>query len=139
MSAISTLLKQENITLTKISKQFNIPRKVIQRALKQKPDAWSPKVLNAFATSLSKTPGELIALLLPDTYVLEINDPNQTIQDVYIEDKETYQQIRFIVESEHLEGWEPTRTEIEFLLNQALEPNLDLQNEIDQIWSADHD
>lgn len=139
MSAISTLLKQQNITLTKISKKFDIPRKVIQKALKQKPDAWSPKILNAFATSLDKTPGELVALLMPDAYVLEINDPNQTIQDVYIEDKETYQQIRFIVESEHLEGWEPTTAEVEFLLAQALEPNLDLQNEVDQIWGDDHD
>lgn len=139
MSAISTLLKQQNITLTKISKEFDIPRKVIQKALKQKPDAWSPKILNAFATSLDKTPGELVALLMPDAYVLEINDPNQTIQDVYIEDKETYQQIRFVVESEHLEGWEPTTTEVEFLLAQALEPNLDLQNEVDQIWGEDHD
>ena len=139
MSAISTLLKQQNITLTKISKEFDIPRKVIQKALKQKPDAWSPKILNAFATSLDKTPGELVALLMPDAYVLEINDPNQTIQDVYIEDKETYQQIRFIVESEHLEGWEPTTAEVEFLLAQALEPNLDLQQEVDQIWGEDHD
>ena len=76
---------------------------------------------------------------MPDAYVLEINDPNQTIQDVYIEDKETYQQIRFIVESEHLEGWEPTTAEVEFLLAPSLEPNLDLQNEVDQIWGDDHD
>lgn len=46
---------------------------------------------------------DLLELLDP-VYSLKINDHSQMIQGIHIEDPEIYEQIRFVVESEHLEG-----------------------------------
>lgn len=63
-------------------------------------------------------------------YQLKIDDQKQTIQDVYIANKELFQQVRFVVEMEHLEGWNPTQADIYYLLQEANEPDSYLDDEI---------
>lgn len=70
---------------------------------------------------------------------LEINDRKQTIQGVYIEDKDTYYAIRTTVEVEHLEGWNPTKKDIEYLLNSANNPDPQLDKDYNEIFSDDED
>lgn len=69
-----------------------------------------------------------------EEYKLEINNKEQIIQGIYILGKEVYQQIRFVVEMEHLEGWNPTRNDIQYLLDTVKHPNPKLDVEIDKLF-----
>lgn len=69
-----------------------------------------------------------------DGYELEINNKEQTIQGVYIPDKGLFQQVRFVVESEHLEGWNPKTKDIKYLLNTLNHPDSELDDEIDKLF-----
>lgn len=64
--------------------------------------------------------------------ILKFNDQDQKIQDVYIADPTTYQNIKFVVKMEHLEGWNPTAKDIEYLLDQANNPDSKLDDLIDK-------
>lgn len=138
MVTISALLNDKEIPLSQVAQESGVKKDVLERALNEVPDLWTVKVLKAFASTLDIKPGELLELVAPEVYQLTIEDDKQMIQGVVISDLEAYQQIRFIVEAEHLEGWNPTTEEINFLLAEALEPNPDLQAEIDQIWGEMH-
>lgn len=81
-------------------------------------------------------PGDLLELLDP-VYSLKINDSNQMIQGIYIEDPEIYEQVRFVIESEHLEGWQPDEEDVLRLLDEAINPSSELQTEINQIWGEE--
>ena len=83
-------------------------------------------------------PGDLLELLDP-VYSLKINDTNQMIQGIYIEDPEMYEQIRFVVESEHLEGWQPDEEDILMLLDEAINPSKEIKSEIDRIWGEENE
>ena len=83
-------------------------------------------------------PGDLLELLDP-VYSLKINDTNQMIQGIHIEDPEMYEQIRFVVESEHLEGWQPDEEDILMLLDEAINPSKEIKSEIDRIWGEENE
>ena len=48
---------------------------------------------------------------------LKIDDQTQTIQGIRISDPDLYKKIRFIVQNNHLEGWQPTEQEINDLVH----------------------
>lgn len=133
-TVISGLLHQSNITLKEVSERSSVPVSTLSNAAKKPIETWSIRVLNAFAKGLKKDPSDLLKILQPNEYELEIDDKEQTIQDVYIPDKELYQQIRFVVEMEHLEGWNPNKQDIEYLVNSAQHPDPKLDNEIDKLF-----
>lgn len=56
-------------------------------------------------------------------YELRIDSREQTIQGVKIPDRTLFLQIRFVVESEHLEGWEPSPDDIRDLIYSADHPD----------------
>ena len=138
LSKISILLTNHQLTLKDISQTQNLAEQDLKKALNENPDDWSSSVLSAFPPSLKMRPGDLLELLDP-VYALKINDHHQMIQGIYIEDPEIYEQIRFVVESEHLEGWQPDEEDILRLLDEALNPSAELQAEIDQIWGEEDD
>lgn len=138
LSKISILLTNHQLTLKDISQTQNLAEQDLKKALNENPDDWSSLVLSAFSSSLKMRPGDLLELLDP-VYALKINDHHQMIQGIYIEDPEIYEQIRFVVESEHLEGWQPDEEDILRLLDEALNPSAELQAEIDQIWGEEDD
>lgn len=138
LSKISILLTNHQLTLKDISQTQNLAEQDLKKALNENPDDWSSSVLSAFSSSLKMRPGDLLELLDP-VYALKINDHHQMIQGIYIEDPEIYEQIRFVVESEHLEGWQPDEEDILRLLDEALNPSAELQAEIDQIWGEEDD
>lgn len=47
-----------------------------------------------------------------ERYQLDIDNEKQTIQGVKIANKAKFQAIRFVVENNWLEGWEPTQSDI---------------------------
>lgn len=48
---------------------------------------------------------------------LKIDDQTQIIQGIRISDPDLYKKIRFIVQNNHLEGWQPTEQEINDLVH----------------------
>ena len=48
---------------------------------------------------------------------LKIDDQTQTIQGIRISDPDLYKKIRFIVQNNHLEGWQLTEQEINDLVH----------------------
>ncbi len=112
--------------------------KDLEDALNENPDNWSSTILSALSSSLNMRPGDLLELLDP-VYSLKINDTNQMIQGIYIEDPEMYEQIRFVVESEHLEGWQPDEEDILMLLDEAINPSKEIKSEIARIWGEENE
>ncbi len=138
LSKISILLTNHHLTLKDISQSNSLMEKDLEDALNEKPDNWSSAILSALSSSLNMRPGDLLELLDP-VYSLKINDTNQMIQGIYIEDPEMYEQIRFVVESEHLEGWQPEEEDILMLLDEAINPSKGIKAEIDRIWGEENE
>ena len=138
LSKISILLTNHHLTLKDISQSNSLMEKDLEDALHENPDNWSSAILSALSSSLNMRPGDLLELLDP-VYSLKINDTNQMIQGIYIEDPEMYEQIRFVVESEHLEGWQPDEEDILMLLDEAINPSKEIKSEIDRIWGEENE
>lgn len=68
------------------------------------------------------------------SYELTIDDEQQIIQGIVIPDKEMYQQIRFVIENNHLEGWQPSKKDVEWLLKNAVNPDPELIKEYKKIF-----
>lgn len=138
LSKISILLTNHHLTLKDISQSNSLMENDLEEALNENPDNWSNAILSALSSSLNMRPGDLLELLDP-VYSLKINDTNQMIQGIYIEDPEMYEQIRFVVESEHLEGWQPDEEDILMLLDEAINPSKEIKSEIDRIWGEENE
>ena len=138
MSAtIVKLLESKNMSVTKVSEISNVPLSTLRNAIVKPIETWSIRVLNAFAIGLGERPGDLLNALEAQLYILDINDETQTIQGVFIADKETYQQIRTVVEVNHLEGWNPTKSGIQELLDGAINPNPQVAERFEKIWEQE--
>ena len=136
-AAISKLLNNANLTIRDISKKTNVPTTTLSNALNKPIESWSIRVLNAVAAGLDERPGDLLNMLQPKAYILDINDENQSIQGVVIPDKFMYQQIRGVVEASHLEGWNPEKSDIEYILDSVINPDPKELKRIDEIWGKD--
>lgn len=138
MSAtIVKLLESKNMSVTKVSEISNVPLSTLRNAIVKPIETWSIRVLNAFAIGLGERPGDLLNALEAQPYILDINDETQTIQGVFIADKETYQQIRTVVKVNHLEGWNPTKSDIQELLDEAINPNPQVAERFEKIWEQE--
>ncbi len=136
LSKMSILLTNHQLTLKDISQKNDLREQDLKNAFHENPNNWSSSVLSALSSSLNMRPGDLLELLDP-VYSLKINDSNQMIQGIYIEDPEIYEQVRFVIESEHLEGWQPDEEDVLRLLDEAINPSSELQTEINQIWGEE--
>ena len=61
---------------------------------------------------------------------LKIDDQTQIIQGIRISDPDLYKKIRFIVQNNHLEGWQLTEQEI----NDLVHDETDLRENYEQIF-----
>ena len=133
MSAtIVKLLKSKNISVAKVAEASNVPLSTLRNSIVKPIETWSIRVLNAFAIALKEKPGDLLNML-------DINDETQTIQGVFIANKEIYQQIRTVVEVNHLEGWNPTESDIQELLDEAIQPDPVVAERFEEIWGKDNE
>lgn len=138
-AAVSKLLNNANLTIRDISKKTNVPTTTLSNALNKPIESWSIRVLNAIAAGLDKRPGDLLNMLQPTAYTLDINDENQSIQGVVIPDRFMYQQIRGVIEASHLEGWNPEKSDIEYILDSVINPDPRELKRIDEIWGKDNE
>lgn len=67
-------------------------------------------------------------------YHLVINEQQQTIQGIRIKDLALFQEIRFVVQNNHLEGWNPKSGDIERLVKQAQRPDVKLVKQIHEAF-----
>lgn len=74
---------------------------------------------------------------MKSNYTLEINDRKQTIQGVKISDLDLYRNIRFVVQSSALEGWQPSAEDILFLIDSAEHPDPKLEQEYREIFGEE--
>ena len=140
MSAtIVKLLKSKNISVAKVAEASNVPLSTLRNSIVKPIETWSIRVLNAFAIALKEKPGDLLNMLETQPYILDINDETQTIQGVFIANKEIYQQIRTVVEVNHLEGWNPTESDIQELLDEAIQPDPVVAKRFEEIWGKDNE
>lgn len=140
MSAtIVKLLKSKNISVAKVAEASNVPLSTLRNSIVKPIETWSIRVLNAFAIALKEKPGDLLNMLETQPYILDINDETQTIQGVFIANKEIYQQIRTVVEVNHLEGWNPTESDIQELLDEAIQPDPVVAERFEEIWGQDNE
>lgn len=61
---------------------------------------------------------------------LKIDDQTQMIQGIRISDPDLYKKIRFIVQNNHLEGWQLTEQEINDLVHDEKEFEITAQREL---------
>lgn len=140
MSAtIVKLLKSKNISVAKVAEASNVPLSTLRNSIVKPIETWSIRVLNAFAIALKEKPGDLLNMLETQPYILDINDETQTIQGVFIANKEIYQQIRTVVEVNHLEGWNPTESDIQELFDEAIQPEPVVAERFEEIWGKDNE
>lgn len=140
MSAtIVKLLKSKNISVAKVAEASNVPLSTLRNSIVKPIETWSIRVLNAFAIALKEKPGDLLNMLEAQPYILDINDETQTIQGVFIANKEIYQQIRTVVEVNHLEGWNPTESDIQELFDEAILPDPAVAERFEEIWGKNNE
>ena len=75
-------------------------------------------------------------MLQSKEYKLDINDEKQTIQGVYVSDKAMYFELRGVIVASHLEGQDPTKKDVESVLDGVLNPDPEEVKEIMEIWQG---
>lgn len=136
---IMNMLDKDNLTLSDISRITNVPISTLTNAAKKPIENWSIRVLNAFAKGLGKKASTLLDELQPKDYTLEIDDKNQMIQGVYITDKQEYLNMRAVVQAEHLEGWNPTKKDIEYVYEEITNPKSEYLKEYHELFGNNND
>ena len=120
---IMTMLDDQKVSLTDVANVANIGLSTLSTAVKRPVDTWSLRIINGLARALYMQPGELVNRIQDVPFELDVNDQKQTIQGVFISDSTQYKQIKFVVNSTVMEGWEPDVKDIERLKLEAANPN----------------
>ncbi|MCT3055772.1 XRE family transcriptional regulator [Leuconostoc citreum] len=120
---IMTMLDDQKVSLTDVANVANIGLSTLSTAVKRPVDTWSLRIINGLARALYMQPGELVNRIQDVPFELDVNDQKQTIQGVFISDSTQYKQIKFVVNSTVMEGWQPDVKDIERLKLEAANPN----------------
>ena len=140
MSAtITKLLNSKHVSVREVAEKSHVSESTLRKAIARPIESWSIRILDAFAAGLDKRAGDLLNMLKPQSYNLEIDDETQTIQGVFIPDKEMYFEIRGVVEASHLEGWNPTKEDIQAVLDGVVNPDPEEVKEIAAIWNSNNE
>lgn len=136
---IDHILKANNITIALVAQESGLDVAQVRAALKRPVATWSVQILNALAETLGERPGELLDQIQDFPFHLQKDDRQLTIQRVQFSSLATYQQVRFAVESNVLEGWEPTAKEVRILRETAEHPDDEMIAEIEQLFGDEND
>lgn len=138
-TTIKKLLNSQNISIADVAAISNVPVTTLRSSITKPIETWSIRVLNAFAKALNESAGDLLNKLEQKEYSLEIDNKNQTIQDVFIRDKYIFQEMRGVIEASHLEGFNPTSKDIEDIQDAVMNPDQQEVERIEKIWSGDYE
>ncbi len=130
---IINILKTNNMTVAFVAQESGLDVAQVNETLKRPVATWSIQILNALADALGERPGELLDRIQDFDFHLHTDDDQLTIQHVQFQTPSSYQQVRFAVESNVLEGWEPTTTEVRRLKESAENPDDEILMEIEQL------
>lgn len=139
VESIVNILKANNITVSFVAQESGLDVAQVGAALKRPVATWSIQILNAFADALAERPGELLDQLQDLPFQLQTDDDQLMIQRVRFSNRSSYQQVRFAVESNVLEGWKPTAKEIRLLKEAAETPDTEMQTEIKRLFGDKND
>ncbi|MBC8744660.1 helix-turn-helix transcriptional regulator [Lactobacillus sp. Marseille-P7033] len=139
VESIVNILKANNITVSFVAQESGLDIAQVSAALKSPVATWSIQILNAFADALAERPGELLDQLQDLPFQLQTDDDQLMIQRVRFSNRSSYQQVRFAVESNVLEGWKPTAKEIRLLKEAAETPDTEMQTEIKRLFGDKND
>ena len=115
MMSVNEVMANYDTNITNISHKSGISKTTLSNAFKRPISTWTIRILNGVATAINESPEKLLHLLQGDQYSLTIDDQAQTIQGVKIPDPEIYRNIKFSVKNNVMEGWQPSRADIEDL------------------------
>lgn len=135
-TVIEKLMDSKSITTTDVAMKSNVSDSTLRKAAKKPIESWSVRVLNAFANGLEENAGDLLNMLQPEQYTLEIDNEKQTIQGVFIPDKAMFQRMRGVVQANHLEGWNPTYNDIKELRDTVMNPDPKDLARIKALWRS---
>lgn len=139
MMTINELMDNYHVNLTMISKKSGISKTTLSNAFKRPITSWTIRILNGVAASLDETPEKTLSLLQGNKFKLDIDDKHQTIQGVHIPDHSTFLDIKFTVKNNVMEGWEPTREDIESLKAFAETQYPELEQKFNKIFGKDNE
>lgn len=122
-TTISALLNEQQLAIADLASQSGIDQAALAKAVEKPVATWSIAVLNAFAQGLGMQASDLLNQLQPNDYKLQIDDQKQIIQGLHISDYKLYQQVKFAVVNDHLEGWQPKREDVQYLLAEIQRPD----------------
>lgn len=133
MSTVKELLKENNLTIKDISVASSISETTLSATFKRPVETWSVKVLTALANVLYMKLDDLMQILAPKKFQLDIDEDKKTIQGVKIPEN-LFVDMKDIVKYSVMEGWEPTREEITYLLERSKYEDPLLIKELNDIW-----
>lgn len=134
MMTVNEIMTNYDTNLSDIAHKSGISKTTLSNAFKRPISTWTIRILNGVATAVNETPEKLLQLLQGDQYSLVINDQEQTIQGVKIPDSTTYQNIKFTVKSNVMEGWKPSRSDIEELKSFTATSHPELEQKFKDIF-----
>lgn len=134
MMSVNEVMANYDTNLTDIAHKSGISKTTLSNAFKRPISTWTIRILNGVATAINESPEKLLHLLQDDQYSLTIDDQSQTIQGVKIPDSVTYQDIKFTVKNNAMEGWRPSRSDIEELKAFAETSHPELQQRFKEIF-----
>lgn len=124
---ISEIIERYDTSLATIAQKSGISKAKLRTAFDHPVDTWTIQFLNNVAAAINERPDKLLRLLQDEHYSLTIDDQHQAIQGVGISDPINYQNIKFTVKSNVMEGWHPSHSDIEAVkeFTQSRHPNLE--------------
>lgn len=131
---VKQLLKDNSLTLHDLSKQSAISETTLSSTFSRPVDTWSIRVLKALAKSLNLRIDELDAKLSAKPFTLDVDEDKHMIQGVKVPNDlffSVYSSVNFNV----MEGWQPSANDIENLVNQMQQPDVNLDEEINKLWT----
>lgn len=134
MMTINEVMANYDTNLSDIAYKSGISKTTLSNAFKRPITTWTIRILNGVATAINETPEKLLHLLQGEQYSLIINDQEQAIQGVKIPDLTTYRNIKFTVKSNVMEGWKPSRSDIEELKVFAESSHPELEQKFKEIF-----
>lgn len=136
---IQNYLNKNNLSISQISRQTGIGVSTLATAFKKPVENWTIKILNAVAQAAGERPSTLLDKLQDDSYKLEIDNKEQTIQGIKISNSDKFQTVRFAVEANYFEGWKPSKEDIKFLCDYYDNPSPEDQADFNTIWNDNNE
>lgn len=133
MESVKELLAENNLTIKEISKKSSISETTLSSAFKRPVETWSVRTLKALAHSLYMQVDDLLRILMPEEFKLEIDDEKHIIQGVKIPD-DMFLDVKASVRYNVMEGWKPTKKDINYLVERLQSDDPIVEKEMKDLW-----